>query len=86
MEPEDLTRPVDRVLDHRACGEHLLGFAGRSGLGHRRPHTGAWGYRADGVNHLAQGLGAAPGDQEEGGVASCHGNGFISRASSQEQG
>ena len=69
IEALDLAGPIDLVLDHRAGGGHLLGFAGALGVGAVAGHIQAGGrHRTDGVNHLAQGVGAAPGDQEEGGV------------------
>gem|GEM_PF-5966288 len=59
----DLAGPVDLVLDHRAGGGYLLGFAGALGAGAIASHKQASGlYRANGVDHLAQGVGAPPGD------------------------
>ena len=59
----DLAGPVDLVLDHRAGAGYLLGFAGALGAGAIAGHKQASGlYRANGVDHLAQGVGAAPSD------------------------
>ena len=63
IEALDLTGPVDILLDHRAGGGHFLGFAGALGVGAITGHEDSSGrYRADGVDHLAQGVGAAPSD------------------------
>ena len=63
IEALDLARPVDFELNHRAGGGHLLGFAGALGVGAVAGHEQArWCCRADGVDHLAQGVGAAPND------------------------
>ena len=63
IEALDLTGPVDLVLDHRAGGGHFLGFAGALGAGAIASHKQAGGrYRANGVDHLAQCVGAAPSD------------------------
>ena len=63
IEALDLAGPINLLLDHRAGGGHFLGFAGvlRVGAvaGHKQPRGC---YRADGVDHLAQGVRAAPGD------------------------
>ena len=57
------------ALDHRARGSYLVSFAGALGVGSIAGHIQARGcHRADCVNHLVEGVGAAPGDQEEGGV------------------
>ena len=65
----DLAGPVDLVLDHGAGGGHLLGLAGALGVGAVAGHIQVPGcHRADGVDQLAQGVGAAPGDQQEGSV------------------
>ena len=69
IEALDLARPVDLVLDHRAGGSHLLGFAGALGVRAVAGHIQTCGcHWADGIDHLAQGVGAAPSDQEEGGI------------------
>ena len=50
-------------LDHRARGGYLLGFAGAFGVGAITSHEQARGrQRADGIDQLAQRVGAAPGD------------------------
>ena len=55
IEAVDLSGPVDLVLDHRAGGDHFLGFAGAFGVGAVAGHKQAGGlYRANGgVDHLA---------------------------------
>jgi len=59
----DLAGPVDLVLDHRAGGGYLLGFTGTLGVGAVAGHEDTRGcYMANGVDHLAQGVGSAPGD------------------------
>ena len=59
----DLAGPVDLVLDHRAGGGYLLGFTGTLGVGAVAGHIETRRrYRADGIDHLAQRMGAAPGD------------------------
>lgn len=69
IEALDLAGSDDFLLDHRAGRGHLLGFAGALGVGAVAGHIEARGrHRADGVDHLAQGVGAAPSDEEEGGV------------------
>jgi hypothetical protein len=46
VEALDLAGPVDFMLDQRAGGSHLLGFAGALGVGaRRRPKTCLWGPR-----------------------------------------
>jgi len=63
IEALDLAGPIDLVLDHRAGGGHLLGFAGALGVGAVAGHIQTrGGHRADGINYLTQGVGAAPGD------------------------
>ncbi len=63
IEALDVAWPVDLVLDHRAGGGHLLGFAGAGGVGSVAGDKKARGcHRADCVDHLAQGVGATPGD------------------------
>ena len=70
VEPLDMARPVDLVLDHLAGGSHLFGFAGTFGVGAIASHEQARGrHWSDSVDHLAQGAGAAPGDQEEWGIS-----------------
>ena len=50
-------------------GGHLLGFAGALWVWIVADHIHVlWCRRADGVDHLAQGVGAVPGNQEEWGV------------------
>ena len=69
IEALDLAGPIDLVLDQRAGGGHLLGFAGTLGVGAIAGHIKPSGcHRADGIDHLAQGVGAAPDNQEQGGV------------------
>jgi len=69
IEALELAGPVDLVLNHRAGGGHFLGFAGALGVGAVAGHIQArGGHRADGIDHLAEGVGAAPGEQEQGGV------------------
>ena len=69
VEALDLAGPVDLVLDHRAGGGHLLGFAGALGVWAIAGHEQARGCnRLDGIDHLAQGVAAALGDQEEGNI------------------
>ena len=59
----DLAGPVDLVLDHRTRGGHFLGFAGALGVRAVAGHIQTCGcHWADGIDHLAQGVGAAPGD------------------------
>ena len=51
------------ALDHRVGGGYLVSFAGALGVGAIAGHIQARGcYRADGVDHLVEGVGAAPGD------------------------
>jgi len=64
VDPLNLAGPVDLVLYHRSGGGHLLGFAGALGVGAVAGHEHASGsYGPDGIDHLAQGVGAAPGDE-----------------------
>lgn len=63
VEPLDLAGPFDLLLDYRAGGYNLLGFARTLGVGAVPGHEQALGrHGADGVDHLAQGVGAALGD------------------------
>lgn len=69
IEALDLAGPDDLVLNHRAGGGHLVGFAGALGVGAVAGHKQPRGrYRAYGVNHMVEGVGAAPGHQKEGGM------------------
>lgn len=69
IEALDLAGPVNLVLNYRASGGHLLGFAGALRVGAVAGHIQARGrHRTNGVDHLAQGVGAAPSDQEEGSI------------------
>lgn len=62
VEALNLAGPVDLLLDHLPSGCHLLGFAGALGVGAIASHEQArGGNRPDGVDHLAQGVGATPG-------------------------
>ena len=77
VEQLDLTGPVDLLLDQLANGGHLLGFAGALGVGAVAGNIQAGGsYGPDGVDRLAKGVGAALGDQEDGGFEG--GQGFWS--------
>jgi hypothetical protein len=61
IEALDLARPVDFVLDHGACGGHLLGFAralGARAVTGKKQARGC--HRAYGVDYLAQGVWATP--------------------------
>ena len=63
VEPLDMAGPVDLALNHGAGGSHLFGFAGTGGVGAIASHEQARGpHWADSIDHLAQGVGAAPGD------------------------
>lgn len=66
IEPFNMTGPVNFLLDHRSGGGHFVGLTRpiwiRAITGHEHPRGCDW---ADGVNHLAQRVGAAPGDQKE---------------------
>jgi len=63
VEALDLTGPVDLVLDHRAGGSYLVSFAVAFGVGAVAGHEHTRGrYWTYGVDHLAQDVGAAPGD------------------------
>ena len=63
IEALDLAGPIDLVLDHRSGGGHLLGFAGAVGIWAVASHIKACGrHPTTGVDHLAQGVRAAPGD------------------------
>jgi len=67
VEPLDLAGSVALLLNLLPSGGHLLRFTGARGVGAvARPRTGAWGLRGGSVDHLAQGVPAAPGNQEEG--------------------
>lgn len=67
VKPLDLARPVDLLLDHLAGGSDFLGFAGTLRVGAIAGHEKARGGQAPyGIDHLAQGVGATPGDQQDG--------------------
>ena len=69
----DLAGPVDLSLNHGAGGSQLLGFARALGVGAVAGHEQARGrHRADGVDHLTQGVGAAPGDEQKGRIEWIH--------------
>ena len=65
IETLDLAGPVDLLLDYLAGGGHLLDFTRALGAGAIAGHEKTCGSNGpDGVDQLAQGVGAAPGDQE----------------------
>ena len=58
IEQLHLTGPADLVLDNHAGGGNLLGFDGALRVRAVTGHVQAGGrHRADGVDHLAQGVG-----------------------------
>ena len=70
----DLTGPVDLRIDHRAGGGNLLGFAGTLGVGAVAGHKNvSRRCRTNGVDHLAQSMGAAPGNKEYWGAGGIQG-------------
>ncbi len=63
IEPFELGGPVDLLLDHRTGGGQLLGCAGALGVRTVAGHEQAsGGHGPDGVDHLEQGVWAAPGN------------------------
>ena len=69
----DLTGPVDLIVDNCAGGCHLFAFSGSLQAGAIAGDIKArGGHRADGIDHLANGVGPAPGDEQERSISWIH--------------
>lgn len=65
IEPLDVTGPVDCTLDYRPSGGYLFGFTWMICIGAVAGYEQAgWRDWANGVDHLLQGMRAAPDDQK----------------------